>query len=104
MGFISDMERGGQKMTKEEAIEAVKTWYLPMVKTHADNDFAMEFIQAAHILALNALKDNGRCDTCRHLIVYNIPELYAVCERSGITFKPFDIDTRKTRCSVWEDK
>lgn len=40
-------------MTVKEAITAIKTWEGCMRKTYKDNEFTMEFIEAAAVLCRN---------------------------------------------------
>lgn len=39
------------------------------------------------------------CDECAYLNVQNTKYLYAICERHGIEFKPFEDDTRTHFCA-----
>ena len=43
-----------------------------------------------------------RCKDCRHLDVWNLKNIYAVCSKHGITFEPFEDDTRTCFCSWGE--
>lgn len=45
-----------------------------------------------------------RCKDCRHLDVWNLKNIYAVCSKHGITFEPFEDDTRTCFCSWGERK
>ena len=45
-----------------------------------------------------------RCKDCRHLDVWNLKNIYAVCSKHGITFEPFEDDTRTHFCSWGERK
>lgn len=44
-----------------------------------------------------------RCKDCRHLDVWNLKNIYAVCSKHGITFEPFEDDTRTHFCA-WGEK
>lgn len=44
-----------------------------------------------------------RCKDCRHLDVWNLKNIYAVCSKHSITFEPFEDDTRTHFCS-WGEK
>lgn len=46
--------------------------------------------------------DVVRCKDCRHLDVWNLKNIYAVCSKHGITFEPFEDDTRTCFCSWGE--
>ena len=39
------------------------------------------------------------CDECAYLSVQNTKYLYAICQRHGIEFKPFEDDTRTHYCA-----
>ena len=43
-----------------------------------------------------------RCKDCRYLDVWNLKNIYAVCSKHGITFEPFEDDTRTCFCSWGE--
>ena len=43
-----------------------------------------------------------RCKDCRHLDVWNLKNIYAVCSKHSITFEPFEDDTRTHFCSWGE--
>lgn len=40
-----------------------------------------------------------RCAECEHLTVINNNKIYAKCEKTGLEFLPFEIDTREHYCS-----
>lgn len=42
------------------------------------------------------------CKDCRYLDVWNLKNIYAVCSKHGITFEPFEDDTRTCFCSWGE--
>lgn len=42
------------------------------------------------------------CKDCIHLDVWNLKNIYAVCSKHGITFEPFEDDTRTCFCSWGE--
>lgn len=42
------------------------------------------------------------CKDCIHLEVWNLKNIYAVCSKHGITFEPFEDDTRTHFCSWGE--
>ena len=44
------------------------------------------------------------CKDCRHLDVWNLKNIYAVCSKHSITFEPFEDDTRTHFCSWGERK
>ena len=48
--------------------------------------------------------DIVRCSECVYCNVQNTKYLYAICERHGIEFKPFEDDTRTHGCSWGERK
>lgn len=39
------------------------------------------------------------CDECVYLSVQNTKYMYAICQRHGIEFKPFEDDTRTHYCA-----
>ena len=41
-----------------------------------------------------------RCAECEHLTVINSDKIYAKCEKTGLEFLPFGIDTREHYCSL----
>lgn len=43
--------------------------------------------------------DIVRCSECVYCNVQNTKYLYAICERHGIAFKPFEDDTRTHGCA-----
>lgn len=45
-----------------------------------------------------------RCKDCKHLIVHNLPILYASCIKCHLRFEPFQFDTRTHFCSLGERK
>ena len=45
-----------------------------------------------------------RCKDCKHLTIYNSPELYAYCKKTHLRFEPFHEDTRTHFCSYGERK
>ena len=48
--------------------------------------------------------DMVRCAECVYCNVQNTKYLYAICERHGIEFKPFEDDTRTHGCAWGERK
>ena len=44
-----------------------------------------------------------RCKDCKHLDVWNLKNIYAVCSKHGITFEPFEDDTRTHFCA-WRER
>jgi hypothetical protein len=48
--------------------------------------------------------DIVRCAECVYCNVQNTKYLYAICERHGIEFKPFEDDTRTHGCTWGERK
>ena len=44
------------------------------------------------------------CSECKHLIVHNLPTVYASCIRCCFRFEPFQLDTRTHFCSLGERK
>ena len=40
-----------------------------------------------------------RCAECEHLTVMKSNKIYAKCEKTGLEFLPFEIDTREHYCS-----
>ena len=48
--------------------------------------------------------DIVRCKECVYCNIQNTKYLYAICERHGIEFKPFEDDTRTHGCTWGERK
>ena len=48
--------------------------------------------------------DVVRCAECVYCNIQNTKYLYAICERHGIEFKPFEDDTRTHGCTWGERK
>ena len=38
------------------------------------------------------------CSNCTHLKIVNTSDVYAVCNKNGIVFRPFEVDTRTYSC------
>ena len=55
-------------------------------------EWGMAIIEAPSI-------DIVRCSECVYCNVQNTKYLYAICERHGIEFKPFEDDTRMHGCA-----
>lgn len=53
---------------------------------------------------MNKTDELVRCAECKHLLVYNSPELYAYCNKIHLRFEPFakDRDTREFFCAYGE--
>lgn len=56
------------------------------------------------IKALELNEKLVRCYECVYCNVQNTKYLYAICERHGIEFKPFEDDTRTHGCTWGERK
>lgn len=50
------------------------------------------------------LGDLPTCDSCEYLNVINNNEIYGVCEKTGVIFKPFELDTRAHYCTCFRRK
>lgn len=82
-------------MTREEAIqwlEAMKSAYALPIETYEAIDMAIEALQT----------DLVPCKDCRHLLVVNSDNVYAVCQKFGYQFLSFEDDTRTHYCSWGE--
>lgn len=49
-------------------------------------------------------KDRQCCANCEYLNIYNDKSLYARCTKWGWDFKPFEADTRTTKCEQFKEK
>ena len=49
------------------------------------------------------VEDIIKCVGCKHLTVLNEKHCYAICEKTGIEFLPFELDTRTYTCQ-WAEK
>ena len=83
-----------------EAIDmAIEALSQPIVAKHFD-------IQSGYIYCspqdAKNVKVVVRCKDCRYLDVWNLKNIYAVCSKHGITFEPFEDDTRTHLCSWGE--
>lgn len=83
---------------KDEAMESVKNkaWYPPGCD-NKDRHIDFLFNGCSEI-------DLVRCKDCRYLDVWNLKNIYAVCSKHGITFEPFEDDTRTHFCAWGEGR
>ena len=62
-----------------------------------------EFVSVKNIHSAPSI-DIVRCAECVYCNIKNTKYLYAICERHGIEFKPFEDDTRTHGCAWGERK
>ena len=82
--------------------------YLDLMYEHQDDKD--EPYNIGILGAINYIKhkapsiDIVRCSECVYCNVQNTKYLYAICERHGIEFKPFEDDTRTHGCAWGSEK
>jgi hypothetical protein len=63
-----------------------------------DDEYTYRYVSEHQIDTAPSI-DIVRCSECVYCNVQNTKYLYAICERHGIEFKPFEDDTRTHGCA-----
>ena len=104
-----------QTMNEQHTVDHDREWIIGCIKHDGfiktdrfdkANQIILDAIQFAEHFDLlkehESLQEVVRCKDCRHLDVWNLKNIYAVCSKHGITFEPFEDDIRTHFCSWGE--